>query len=65
MRNFRPSFISGSPNIRISSVKDNAASDMHAHAMLLLKKQQSSNVVEYSPIKTKKKLGLQDLLVQL
>ena len=50
MRNFRPAFIRGSPNIRISSVKDHAASDMHAHAMLLFKKQQSSNVVEYSPI---------------
>ena len=50
MRNFRPAFINGTANIRVSTVKDHAATDMHARAMLLLKKQQSSNVVEYAPI---------------
>lgn len=50
MRNFRPAFIDGSHNIRVSSVKDHAATDMHSYAMLQLKKQQSSNVVEYAPI---------------
>ncbi len=50
MRNFRPAFIDGTTNIRLSTVKDHAATDMHARAMLLFKKQQSSNVVEYAPI---------------
>ena len=35
---------------RASSLKDHAASDMHAQAMLLLKKQSSSDVTEYAPI---------------
>ena len=33
MRNFKPAFIDGSSNIRISAVKDHAATDMHAYAM--------------------------------
>ena len=41
MRNFKAAFIDGSSNIR-TSVKDHAATDMHARAMLLLKKKQSS-----------------------
>ena len=32
MRNFKAAFIDGSSNIRISSVKDHAATDMHARA---------------------------------
>ena len=43
-------FIGGSKNLRASSFKDHAASDMHAQAMLLLKKQSSSDVTEYAPI---------------
>ena len=43
-------FIGGSKNLRASSFKDHAASDMHARAMLLLKKQTSSDVTEYAPI---------------
>ncbi len=50
MRNFKAAFIDGSSNIRLSSVKDHAATDMHAYAMLLLKKQQSSSIVDYAPI---------------
>ena len=50
MRNFKPAFIDSSSNIRISAVKDHAAADMHAYAMQLLKKQQSSSVIDYAPI---------------
>ena len=49
MRNFKPAFIDGSSNIRISAVKDHAATDMHAYAVQLLKKQQSSSVLDYAP----------------
>ena len=38
MRNFRPAFIDGTTNVRISTVKDHAGTDMHARAMLLYKK---------------------------
>ena len=50
MKNFKPTFIDDSSNILISVVKDLAATDMHAYAMHLLKKQQSSSVVDYVPI---------------
>ena len=51
MRNYSNVFIGGSNNLRTSSFKDQAASDMHAaQAMVLLKKQSSSNVTEYAPI---------------
>ena len=43
-------FISGSKKLRVSSFKNHTASDMHARAMLLLKKQSSSDVTEYAPI---------------
>ena len=39
MRNFNAAFVEGSVNLRVSSVKDHAASDMHSRAMLLLKNQ--------------------------
>ena len=50
MCNYSNAFIGGSKNLRASSFKDHAASDMHARAMLLLKKQSSSDVTEYAPI---------------
>ena len=50
MRNFTAAFINGSTNLRVSSVKDHASTDMHARAMLLLKKKQGQDVCEYSPI---------------
>ena len=50
MRNFKPGFIGGSRNLRTSSFKDHATSDMHACAMLLWKKESSSSVVDYAPI---------------
>lgn len=39
MRNYNAAFVEGSVNLRLSSIKDHAASDMHSRAMLLLKKQ--------------------------
>ena len=41
MRNYSNAFIGESKNLRASSFKDHATSDMHARAMLLLKKQSS------------------------
>ena len=40
MRNYSAAYIEGSTNLRTSSFKDHAASEMHSRAMLLLKKQQ-------------------------
>ena len=51
MRNYSNAFISRSKNLRASSFKDHSASDMHARAMLLLKKQRSSDdVTEHAPL---------------
>lgn len=50
MRNFKLGFIDGSRNLRTSSFKDHAASDMHTRAMLLIWKGSSSSVVDYAPI---------------
>ena len=50
MRNYNPAFVVGSKNLRASSYKDHAATDMHKRAMLLSKKQSSSDVTEYAPI---------------
>ncbi len=47
MRTFRFAFIDGSTNVRVSSIKDHAATDMHSRAMLLYKKKQSTNVCDY------------------
>ena len=50
MRNFKPGFSDGSRNLRTSSFKHHSASDMHARAMLLWKKESSSSVFDYAPI---------------
>lgn len=50
MRNFRSAFIDGTSNVRVSTVKDHAATDMHARAMMLYRKQQSTNICDYTPI---------------
>uniref|UniRef100_A0A1X7SS85 C17orf113 probable zinc finger domain-containing protein n=1 Tax=Amphimedon queenslandica TaxID=400682 RepID=A0A1X7SS85_AMPQE len=50
MRNFRPAFVDGTSNMRLSTVKDHTATDMHAQVMNLYKKQQSTSVFTYSPI---------------
>ena len=50
MRNFRLAFINDTINVCISTVKDHAATDMHAQAMLLYKKQQSTNICDHAPM---------------
>ena len=50
MRNYSAAFIDGSKNLRASSFKDHAATKMHKRAMLLYKKQHSSDITEYSPV---------------
>ena len=50
MRNFRPAFIEETTNVRTSTFKEHAATDMHARAMVLFKKQRASSVCEYAPI---------------
>ena len=49
-RNFNPAFIIGSKNLKASSFKEHAATDMHKRAMLLLRKSQSRSVTDYAPI---------------
>ena len=39
MRNYNSAYVEGSSNLRSSSFKDNASTEMHARAMQLLKKQ--------------------------
>ena len=53
MCNYNPAFIEGFKNLRASSFKDHAASEMHMRAMLLLKKEQSSDVRECASIAIK------------
>ena len=50
MRNYRPGFIEGMSNVRTSTFKDHADTDMHKYTMVLLKKAQSSGPREYAPI---------------
>ena len=50
MCNYRPAFIEGTTNVRTTAFKDHAATDMHAHSMVLFQKQNARNVTEYSPI---------------
>ena len=50
MCNYNPAYIDGSKNLHALSFKDHAASDMHARAMLLLKKAQSTDARDYAPI---------------
>ena len=51
VRNYNLAFIIGSKNLRTSSFKEHARSDMHLFAMMLFRKSQSSgDVTEYAPI---------------
>ena len=50
MCNYNPAFVVGSKNLRASSYKDHAATDMHKRALLLFKKQSSTDVTEYALI---------------
>ena len=49
-RNFSPAFIEGTSNLRTSSFKDHAKSDMHGRAMHLLRKEQCTSVTDYLPV---------------
>ena len=49
-RNYSQAYIVGSTNLCTSAFKEHAASDMHKRAMVLLKKSQGADVVEYAPI---------------
>ena len=50
LRNYHPAFITGSTNLRASSFKDHAVSEMHKRAMVLYKKSKSTSVTDYSPV---------------
>jgi len=50
-RDFNLAFIEGSANLRTSSFRDHAGSDMHKRAMMLLRREQSfGSTREYSPL---------------
>ena len=49
-RNFNPAFIEGLQNLRASSFRDHAVTDMHKRAMVLFHKSQSADVTDYAPI---------------
>ena len=49
-RNFNTAFIEGSANLRMSNFTDHAKSDMHQRAILLLKKETSTDIRDYAPI---------------
>ena len=48
MRNYNPAFVVSSKNLQASSYKDPAATNMHKRALLLFKKQRSTDVTEYA-----------------
>ena len=50
MRNYRSAFVEGTPNVRASTFKDHAATDMHRRAMGLQAKESASSIMEYAPI---------------
>ena len=50
MRNYTSVYIDGTTNLCTSSFKDHASSDMHARAMMLLKKDCGADVHEEAPI---------------
>lgn len=49
-RNYNKAFVEGSRNLRASSFKDHAATDMHKRAMILFHKSRSTDITEYSAI---------------
>ena len=49
MRNYNSAFVVGTKNLRSSSYKDHAVTDMHKRAMLLSKKQHRSDITDYAP----------------
>ena len=49
-RNYDPAFIHGSTNLRCSSFKDHALTDMHKKAMNLFRMAQSQDITAFAPI---------------
>ena len=50
MHNYRSAFIDGTFNVRTSTFKEHATTDVHTRAVSLFKKQQSSSGLKYAPI---------------
>ena len=50
MRNYNPAFIDGTSNVRTSTFKEHARTEIHNRAMCLFKKAQSNSVLDYAPI---------------
>jgi len=50
MRKYHPAFVEGTTNVHTTAFKEHTAMDMHAHAMLLFRKQCATHLTEYSPI---------------
>ena len=50
MRNYRPTFSDGTSNMRTSTFKDQADTDIHKYAMVLFNKAQLSGPCKYMPI---------------
>ena len=50
MRNYHVSVIDDMSNVRTSSFKEHASTDMQIPAMNLFKKQQSTNILKYTSI---------------
>ena len=50
LRNCNPTFINGLKNTRTSAFKEHTDITLHKCAMMLYKKQHSTNVCEYAPI---------------
>ena len=49
-RNYNPAFVVGTANLRVSTVKDHTATEIHKRSMILLSKSRSSGMVQYAPI---------------
>jgi len=49
MWNYRPAFVEGMTNVRASTFKDHAATDMHRRAMELEAKESARSVMKYAP----------------
>ena len=50
MRNYNSAFVVGTKNLRSSSYKDHAVTNIHKRAMFLSKKQHGSDITDYAPI---------------
>ena len=50
MRNYNVAFIDGSSNVKTSSFRDHATTDMHKKAMALYKKRESNYTIQTTPI---------------